>query len=390
MGLARLIFKNLTRHTLRTILTVTGIAIAVLAFGLIRTVIAMWYSGIEASSPNRLITRNAISLVFPLPLAYRDAISDTPGVSEVSYAQWFGGIYIDEKHSQFPQIAVDPATWFKVTPEYLFSAEQMAAFQRERNAAIIGAQLTSRFGWKIGDVIRMRSMIFPGDWDFVIRGIYRGAKRSTDESLFFFQWRYLDEQLRQTEPWRAGYVGWYVVKIADPEQAGSISQAIDGRFKNSLAETHTETEQAFVAGFISMSDTILAALRIISIVIIGVILAVLSNTMAMTARERLSEYAVLKTLGFGARHLILLIAGESVLIALLGGAAGITLINPAVNAFGKVMAGMMGAFFPIIGVSAVTVMVCMAMATGVGLAAAVFPAWRAVGLSIAAGLRRVG
>jgi putative ABC transport system permease protein len=386
----KLIFKNMLRHKLRTILTVLGISIAILAFGVIRTVITIWYSGIEASSPSRLITRNAISLIFPLPISYRNAITAMPGVSEISHADWFGGIYMDEKHSQFPQIAVDATTWFKLYPEYLVPNEQMTAFLRERNAAIVGPQLARRFGWKIGDVIRMRGMIYPGDWDFVIRGIYRGAKRSTDETIFFFQWRYLDEKLRQTAPWRAGHAGWYVVKIADPDQAATISQEIDQRFKNSLAETRTETEQSFIMGFISMSEAILIALRIISVVIIGVILAVLSNTMAMTARERLSEYAVLKTLGFGTRHLVLLIGGESLLIALLGGAAGTWLIYPAVSAFGNVMASTVGAIFPMIGVSVGTLLICILMAFSVGLTAAVFPAWRAASLRIAEGLRRIG
>jgi putative ABC transport system permease protein len=386
----KLVFKNILRHKLRTILTIVGIAIAILAFGVIRTVITIWYSGIEASSPNRLITRNAISLIFPLPISYRNAITAMPGVSEISYADWFGGIYIDEKHSQFPQIAVDATTWFTVYPEYLVPNEQMTAFLRERNAAIIGPQLARRFGWKIGDVIRMRGLIYPGDWDFVVRGIYRGAKRSTDAGIFFFHWRYLDERLRQTAPWRAGHAGWYVMKIADPDQAATISQAIDQRFKNSLAETRTETEQSFIMGFISMSEAILIALRIVSVVIIGVILAVLSNTMAMTARERLSEYAVLKTLGFGARHLVLLIGGESLLIALIGGAAGTWLIHPAINAFGKVMTETVGAMFPVSGVSATTMTVCILMAFGVGVTSAVFPAWSAVRVGIAEGLRRVG
>jgi len=390
MPLINLIIRNLFRHKLRTILTVLGIAIAILAFGLIRTVIAMWYSGIEASSPNRLITRNAISLIFPLPIAYRSAITAVPGVSEVSYAQWFGGIYIDEKHSQFPQIAVDGSTWFKVLPENRISDSQLAAFLRERNAAIVGVQLARRFGWKVGDVIRMRSMIYSGDWDFAIRGIYTGAKKTTDETIFFFRWEYLEEKVRQLEPWRAGHVGWYVVKITDPDRAAAVGQAIDARFKNSLAETRTETEQSFMQGFISMSDAILIALRIISIVIIGVILMVLSNTMAMTARERLSEYAVLKTLGFRTRHLIGLIAGESLLIAMAGGLIGISLIGPTVLGFGTVMARTVGAIFPIIGVSLATRTLSLLMALSVGLAAAIFPAWRTVTIEIAKGLRRIG
>ena len=390
MELLRLIFKNLTRHKLRSALTVLGIAVAISAFGLIRTVIGAWYSGIEASAPNRLIARNAVSLGFSLPLSYKESIRSVPGVSEVTYAHWFGGIYIDEKHSQFPQFAVGAGDWFDLFPEFRIPPDQKSAFLRERNAAVVGVKLAERFGWKIGDAIRMRGMIFQGEWDFVIRGIYRGAQKSTDETQFVFHWEYLDERLRETEPWRAGHVGWFVVKIADPSQAGAIAQEIDQRFKNSIAETLTETEKAFVLGFISMSDAILVALRIISMVVIGVILLVLSNTMAMTARERLSEYAVLKTLGFEARHLIGLITGESLLIGLLGGIVGIGATFPAARLFEDAMGEAMGAIFPAFEVAFTTQVACGLMAIGVGLAAAAFPAWRAVHIRIVEGLRRVG
>ncbi len=390
MELFRLIFKNALRHPLRSVLTVLGIAIAISAFGLIRTVIGAWYSGVEASAPNRLITRNAVSLGFPLPISYREAIRGIPGVADVSYANWFGGIYIDEKHSQFPQFAVDPATWFELYPEFHLPPEQETAFKQQRNAAVVGRKLAERFNWKVGDTIQMRGMIFPGNWEFVIRGIYTGAQKSTDETQFHFHYQYLDEKLRQTEPWRAGNVGWYVVKVQDPKQAAEVADEIDRRFKNSLAETLTETEKAFILGFISMSETILVALRIISMVIIGVILLVLSNTMAMTARERLSEYAVLKTLGFGARHLVFLIVGESLLIALAGGVLGILITYPAAHGFERAMGDAMGAIFPAFDVAPVTQLICGLMAVGVGLAASLFPTWRAVQVRIVDGLRRVG
>ncbi len=390
MELFRLILKNTMRHPLRSILTVLGIAIAISAFGLIRTVIGAWYSGVEASAPNRLVTRNAVSLGFSLPLAYKEAIRGIPGVADVTYAHWFGGIYIDEKHSQFPQFAVNTENFPEIYPEFQLPPEQKAAFKQQRNAAIVGRKLAERFNWKVGDIIQMRGMIFPGEWEFVIRGIYKGAQKSTDETQFIFHYEYLDEKLKQTEPWRAGNVGWYVVKVKDPKQSAEVAEAIDRRFKNSLAETLTETERAFVLGFISMSETILVALRIISMVIIGVILLVLSNTMAMTARERLSEYAVLKTLGFGARHLIFLIVGESLLIALSGGLLGIFITYPAAHGFERAMGDAMGAIFPAFEVAPITQMICAMMAVLVGLAASFFPTWRAVQVRIVDGLRRVG
>jgi putative ABC transport system permease protein len=390
MELTTLILKNVMRHKLRSILTILGIAIAISAFGLLRTVLTAWYGVAQVAAPNRLVTRNAISLIFPLPLSYKDAILSIPGVEKVSYGSWFQAIYIDERHSQFAQFAVDPATWFDLYPEYLIADEQKEAFLRERNAAIIGIELAERFGWKIGDTIRMRGTIHPGDWDFVIRGIYSGAQEAAHRDHFFFHWQYLDERLRQTEPWRAGHVGMYEVKITDPELAGTVAQAIDERFKNSLAETLTETEKAFLMGFVTMSQAILTALEIISVLIIGVILLVLFNTMAMTARERLSEYAVLKTLGFGAPHLTFLIAGESLLIALSGGVLGMSFIYPATGSFVKVMGEMMGVYFPIYGIAPATLAASGLMAIGVGLTAAVFPTWRAVTLRIAEGLRRVG
>lgn len=381
----KLVFKNAFRHKLRSALTIAGIAIAILAFGLLRTVIAAWYAGVDASAPNRLIVRNAVSFTFPLPLSYKNGIVAVPGVNQVTYALWFGGVYIDEKNF-FPQFAIDPTTWFDVYPEFLLPPEQKTAFIRERNAAVVGVKVAERYGWKLGDTVRLRGTFFPGDFDFVIRGIYTGAGRSTDQTAFMFHWDYIDERVRKSEPDRAGHVGWYVVKVGDPEASGAISQAVDQRFQNSLAETKTETEKAFQQGFVAMTGAILSALKVISVVIIGVILAVLSNTMAMTARERLSEYAVLKTLGFGAPHLIYLIAGESLVIALLGGGLGIALMYPAAGAFGRAMEN----FFPIFELKSATLIAAAIIAAAVGLVAALFPGWRAVNVKIVEGIRRIG
>ena len=385
MELLKFIIKNTGRHKLRTTLTIIGIAIAILAFSFLRTVISGWYEGVEASSQNRLITRNAISLTFPLPLAYKDSIQGIPGVTGVSYGNWFGGVYIDEKNF-FPQFAVDAPTYFGLYPEYKVPPGQMETFLRERNAAIVGVKLTKRYGWKIGDNVRLRGTFFPSDWDFVVRGIYTGAEAATDETQFFFHWQYVEERQRVFNSPTAGYVGWYVIRISNPDMAGPVSQAVDERFKNSLAETLTESEKAFQMGFVSMTESILIALKIVSFLIIGVILIVLSNTMAMTIRERLTEYAVLKTMGFRPRHLITLIAGESLVIALLGGGLGIAVTAPSVAVFAKKFEN----FFPFLRVESMTYWVCLLTAIGVAAGASLFPAWRAVHLKIAEGLRRAG
>jgi len=184
MHLLRFIYKNTFRHTLRTSLTILGIAIVILAFGLLRTVVSAWYAGVEASSVNRLVTRNSISLVFPLPVSYKEKMRQISGVQFVSYGNWFGGIYIDEKNF-FANFAVEPKSYLELYPEYVLSPDQEAAFLRDRKAAIAGEKLATKYGWELGDTIILKGTIFPGNWEFVLRGIYRGRDKSTDETQFF-------------------------------------------------------------------------------------------------------------------------------------------------------------------------------------------------------------
>src|SRR5512134_1805227 len=178
MFLIKLLFRNAFRHKLRTALTVLGITIAILAFGLLRTVVSAWYAGVEASSASRLVTRNAISLVFLLPASYKDKIRQIEGVKIVSWGNWFGGIYIDEKNF-FPNFAVDPATYLELYSEYLLTPEEKKAFLHDRKACVAGRLTAEKYGWKIGDTVTLRGTIFPGNWDFVVRGIYRGRDKGT-------------------------------------------------------------------------------------------------------------------------------------------------------------------------------------------------------------------
>jgi putative ABC transport system permease protein len=385
MHILKLIFKNAFRHKLRTFLTVLGVTIAILAFGLLRTVISAWYAGVEASSASRLVTRNAISLVFPLPLSYREKIRQIDGVKGVSYGTWFGGIYIDEKNF-FANYAMEPNTYLPMYPEIIVPPDQMAAFLRDRKGAVAGRKLIERFGWKIGDIITLKGTIFPGDWDFVLRGIYRGRDNTVDETAFFFQWDYLNEALKKAGRSWTNQVGWYLIEIKDPHIAADVSLRIDKTFKNSLAETLTETEKAFQLSFISMTEAIVIAIQLVSFVIIFIIMAVVANTMAMTARERIGEYAVFKTLGFSGFHIAGLVFGESICITMLGSALGIILTFPAARIFGKELSQ----FFPIFNVERETIYMDIIAGFVVASVAALFPAWRAIHIRIADGLRRIG
>jgi putative ABC transport system permease protein len=386
MKVFKLIFKNTLRHKLRTALTILAISIAVMAFGLLRTVVTAWYAGVEASAANRLISRQAVSFIFPLPYSYRDQIARLPGVEQVTYMNWFQGVYID-KNQFFARMAVDAETVFDVYPEFLLDADQLQTFKRERNSCVVGADLAKQYKFKIGDIIQVEGDIYPGVWQFVVRGIYRPRDKTTDATQMFFHWQYLDERVRQDSPDRAGNVGWYIIRIADPAQSGAISNQIDGLFKNSRAETKTETERAFQQGFVAAAGAIITAMNFMSFVIIGIIMLVVGNTMIMSARERTREFAVFKTLGFSAGHLIGLILGESMLISGLGGGLGLFLTFPFVGGFA---AAVPKGFFPIFNVEPTTIILAVSSALVVGFVASIFPIQRALTTRIVDGLRHVG
>jgi putative ABC transport system permease protein len=385
MLILKLLFKNAFRHKLRTALTILGITIAILAFGVLRTVVAAWYAGVESSSASRLVTRNAISLIFPLPISYKDKIRQIEGVRTVSYGTWFGGVYKDEKNF-FPNLAVEARSFMEIYPEFILSDEELRAFIKDRKGFMAGRKLITRFKWKIGDTVTLKGLIFPGDWDFVLRGVYRGRDKTVDETQFLFHWDYLNERIKPKMPTWANQVGFYMIGLTRPELAADVSIAVDKTFKNSLAETLTETEKAFQMSFVSMTETIVSAIQLVSFVVIIIIMAVVANTMAMTTRERIGEYAILKTMGFGGWHILALILGESLVITLVGGVLGIVLTFPAAAVFSHELSN----FFPIFNVEIKTIYLDLAAALLVGIIAAVVPTRLAIRIRIADGLRRIG
>jgi putative ABC transport system permease protein len=384
MFIFKLLLKNAFRHKLRTALTLFGLVVALAAFGLLRTIVGAWYAGVEGSSSTRLVTRSAISLTFPLPLNYAQRIKGVDGVTGMSWSNWFGGVYITERNF-FPQFAIEPASYLALYPEYRLTADERLAFLRDRQGAVVGRKLANKFGWKVGDQIPLRGTIYPGTWTFNLRGIWDGAEAKTDESQLLFHWDYLNESIRKRFGSRADYVGVYIVGINEPQNAALISQRLDAEFKNSRAETLTETESAFQLSFVSMSEAILVAIEAVSYIIVVIIMAVMANTMTMTARERLAEYATLKALGFAPSFVVKLLFGESLLIALLGGLAGLALTLPLAAVFGSAA----GTLFPAFHVTPLTMTLQLLAALIVGVVAAAWPAWKMSRIDIVQGLRHV-
>ena len=381
----KLITRNALRAKLRTTLTALGLTVAITAFGLLSTVIEAWYANANAASATRLITRNAISLTFSLPLAYRNRVLAVDGVQQISYANWFGGIYKEPKNF-FPQFAIEPTSYLALYPEYVIEPTQKLDFLRDRKGALVGRKIADTYGFKVGDNVSLIGQIYSGDWAFTIRGIYDGAQPNTDTTQFFFHWDYLNERMKTAAPTRVNQIGVFVVGVQDAGRVADISLAVDQEFKNSQAETLTETEKAFQLGFVAMTEAIVIAIRIVSFVVIIIIMVVLANTIAMTARERYAEYATLQALGFPPVWTASLIVGESFTIAILGGISGMLLTYPIVEAFGKIT----GTLFPVMHISSATLLAQTAATAVVALIAALFPfrtAWR---LPIVDGLRHIG
>ena len=295
-----LVARNALRHKLRTRSPSSGIVVAIVAFGLLRTVVDAWYAGANASSVARLVTRNAVSLVFPLPLTYAQKIRQVAGVAGVSWANWFGGVYVTERNF-FPQFAIDAPTYLAMYPEFLLSAEERKAFLTDRTGRDRRPQARRavRLEGRRHDPAARHDL--PGHVDVHAARHLRGRRPSTDESTMFFHWDLPERVGQEALPAPRRPDRRVHRRVSDPAQAAAVSAAIDATFKNSLAETLTETEKAFQLGFVSMTEAILLAIQAVSFVVIVIIMAVMANTMAMTARERGAEYATLKALGFGRR-----------------------------------------------------------------------------------------
>jgi putative ABC transport system permease protein len=375
-----LILKNLFRRKIRTGLTILSIAVAIFLFGLLAVIDTAFTAGLDVASADRLVVIGRNGVIQLLPRKYQDQIRQVDGVSDVAHATWFGGIYQDEKNF-FAQFAIDDEAYLRIYPEFKIPQEQLQAFLADREGAIVGVKTAERFGWKVGDRIPLKGTIFQGTWDFNIRGIYRGTRPQDDETTFMFHSKYLQERAAD---YFSGLVGWYVVKIKDPNAAQAVAAKIDALFANSSAETKTQPEEIFIAGWVNSMGNIRLLVVSIGIVVFFTLMLVTGNTMAIAVRERTSEWAVLKTLGFGDKSVLGLVLAESLAIAAIGGAMGLTLVE-LMTLHGSPVPGILPVFF----LPTVRLIQGIACIFIVGIAAGAIPGVLAMRLRIVDALRRV-
>src|SRR3954469_14946660 len=378
-----LVLKSARRSKRRTALTILSVALAVFLFSALRAVLQGFDAVSAASSAQRLVTIRSTSMIFSMPTSHGEAIRSTPGVRDVTWANWFGGIYKDPKNF-FGQFAVDPESYLRMYPEVILSPEERKAFLEDRTGCIVGDGLAKKYGWQIGE----RIVIQPGipvygslDYPFTIRGIYRAGSSAVDNQSMMFHWKYADE--RSTP---RGQVGWVVTRVADPDQAAQVASAIDQRFANSPYETKTDTEQAFSASFASMLGNLNLLLGSVALAVVLSTLFVAGNTMAMSVRERTTEIAVMPPLGSPAATIFVLVVGEGLVVSIVGGAIGALLSRLVIN--GEAL-GLTGGFIPAFGVNNGNVAVGLGLSVLIGVLAAVLPASMASRLKIVDALRRV-
>ncbi len=375
-----LILSNLFRKKIRTVLTIGSFAVALFLFGLLAVVRGAFNQGIAAAGVDRLMVMNKVSIIQPLPVSYTERLLRIHGVKQVSHANWFGGVYQDERNF-FPQYAIDDDAYRAVYPEYLVPDDQWQAYMHDREGAVVGEDLAKRFHWKVGDRIPIKGTIFQGVWEFNIRGIYHGKQVQDDTTQFWLHYKYLEE--RANAYWK-GLVGWYWVKVDNPDDSVRVSKEIDETFSNSPWETKTDTEKAFATGFAKQAGNIQLLILSIGAVVFFTLLLVTGNTMAIAVRERVRDLAVLKAVGFSDVFVLVLVLAESVLIAAIGGALGLGLAK-LITLGGDPTHGMLPLFY----LSPQTAMVGFAVAVAVGVVAGLLPALSAMNLNVVDALRRV-
>jgi putative ABC transport system permease protein len=380
----RFIWRNAWRKKIRTSLTILSVFVAFLLFSLLSAIGFAFRGGVDVADAERLVVIDKISLINPIPMSYLNRIAATPGVHSVTHANWFGGFY-QEPRNQFGQFPVDPQSYFDMHPEFNMPGEQLEAFKRNRVGAVVGQELATTYGWKVGDRIPIQGTIWTKadggrTWEFDLEGIFSTDDPRGSTVLMLFQYDYFDE----ARAFAKGTVGWYILRVASGADPIQVANAIDQQFANSPNETKTSTEAAFAQSFMKQFGNIALIVTMILGAVFFTLLLVSGNTMSQSVRERISELAVLKTLGFTDRTVLGIVLSESILIMLMGGLLGLGVGWLVVQGLAQPMA----AFLPGIFLSGTAVAGALAIMIGAGILAGIFPALKAMRLSIIDALAR--
>ncbi len=385
MKFVSLLLTNVFRNRRRTLLTVSSIGVSLFLIATLLTVLSEFENPPQTpDSALRLLCRHRVSLANILPSSYRDRIARVEGVEAVIGAMWFGGVYKDPKNF-FAQFAVNPDQLFAVYADIKLPEAQKQAFIQDRTGAIAGETLADRFGWKVGDRIHLQGALFDFDPELTLRGIYTGG--SDEATTFYFHWEYFNEGLKQLFGPEVDFTGFYVIRARSADLVPSVADKIDEEFRNSSSPTKTESERAFVLGFLNMMGNIRFLITSISSVVIFTIILVAANTMAISIRERVREIGILKALGFRRVQVLLLLMGESILLATGGAALGVfaaRFLYSGVN-MGQVTSGMLQRFY----VTPATIALCLSIGLFVGIVSAGIPAWQAARRRVIDAIREV-
>lgn len=388
MTLTGVAAKNVLRNKFRSGLTVAGVAVAVLGFVLMRTILYAWTVAAEAAAKDRVATRHKVTFVMAVPKNYAEKIRTVPGVKSATWLNWFGAKFPGRESEFFANMAADSDTFLDVYDEVVVSPEAKKAWQENKRGALVGDNLARRMGWKVGDRVTLVGTIFPGDWEFEISGIYTASRKSIDNASFFFRWDYMNDALPKV---RQDQVGWIVARVDDAARTAEISAAIDKIFDDRDPQTITMSERALQLSFMGAFSAVLKAVDVISLVILVIMMLILGNTIAMGVRERTSEYAVLRAIGFLPHHVVTFVLGEAIVIGLIGGLTGLVLAYLIVqNMIGRFLEENMGSWFPYFNIDSATAIAAPILAIVLSLVAALLPAYRASQLKVVDGLRRVG
>lgn len=379
--------KNALRNKLRALMTIAGVAVTIVAFVMLRTIVHAWNAGAEYAAKDRLSTRHKVSFGLPLPKHYIDDVTRVPGVRSATYCDWFGGKWTKDPTEFFASIAcADNA--FDVYPEISVDSLALTKWKADKRGAIIGDLLAKRLGLRVGDHVTLEGTFYPGDWDFDIVGLYTAPPHSAiDRSAFFFRWDYKNDGVPEREK---NLIGWIFTRVDDPAKGPEVGRAIDALFDDGDVQTLTMSERAANNSVLGAISAVLGAIDIVSAIVMGIMMLILANTIAMGVRERTTEFGMLRALGFRPSRIRFMIFGEALVMAVVASLVGVALAVPFVNlGVGRVLEESMGKFFPMFRVTWTTLSAAVGLTIVLGAVSALGPAVRAGRMPVVEALRRV-